>query len=73
MQAFLAALQAETDNHLLRVITLYEEALLEPQAPLVAFFTLPVDSYQISKSHGAPTFYWREEKNHLKQMSLFKL
>lgn len=62
MQAFLAALQAETDDHLLRVITLYEEALLKPQAPLVAFFTLPVDSSPTSKSHGAPTFYWQEEK-----------
>jgi len=57
MQAFLAALQAETDDHLLRAITLYEEALSEPQAPLAAFTNLAFLYWEVSYDFGVQTAF----------------
>jgi hypothetical protein len=55
MQAFLAALQAEKDDNLLRAIALYEEALPEPHAPLAAFTNLAFLYWQLSYDFGIQT------------------
>jgi hypothetical protein len=57
MQAFLAALQAEKDDHLLQAITLYEEALLAPQSPVAAFTNLAFLYWEISFDFGVQTAF----------------
>lgn len=57
MQAFLAALQAEKDDNLLRAITLYEGALLETQAPLAAFTNLAFLYWEVSYDFGVQTAF----------------
>jgi hypothetical protein len=57
MQTFLAALQAEKDDHLLRAITLYEEVLPEPQAPLAAFTNLAFLYWEIGYDFGVQTAF----------------
>jgi hypothetical protein len=57
MQAFLAALQAETADNLLQAITSYEEALLEPQVPLAAFTNLAFLYWEVSYDFGVQTAF----------------
>jgi hypothetical protein len=57
MQAFLAALQAEKDDHLLQAITWYEEALSAPQAPLAAFTNLAFLYWEVSYDFGVQTAF----------------
>jgi hypothetical protein len=57
MQAFLAALQAEKDDNLLRAITSYEETLSEPQAPLPAFTNLAFLYWELSDDFGVQTAF----------------
>lgn len=57
MHAFFAALQAETADNLLRAITLYEEALSEPQAPLAAFTNLAFLYWEVSYDIGVQTTF----------------
>jgi hypothetical protein len=57
MQAFLAALQAETAGNLLQAITLYEAVLSEPQAPLAAFTNLAFLYWEVSYDFGVQTAF----------------
>lgn len=57
MQAYLAALQAETADNLLQAITSYEEALLEPRAPLAAFTNLAFLYWEVSYDFGVQTAF----------------
>lgn len=57
MQAFLAALQAETAGNLLQAIASYEEVLPEPQAPLAAFTNLAFLYWQLSYDYGVQTAF----------------
>jgi hypothetical protein len=57
VQVFLAALQAESAGNLLQAITSYEEALLEPQAPLVAFTNLAFLYWEVGTYYGVQTAF----------------
>lgn len=57
MQAFLAALQAETAGNLLQAIISYEEALLEPQTPLAAFTNLAFLYWDVGTDYGVQTAF----------------